>query len=177
VVLWVDEIEKGLGADANDASQVRVFGAFLTWLQERRAPVFVSATANDVERLPPELARRGRFDEVFFVDLPSTKERAQILGVHLARRGRDPAGYPVEELTRELEHWSGAEIETMVSSGLFRAYAEKSELTEEHLRAAARELVPLATLYEEKIQALRQWGQTRARRASTERRTLDLFGD
>jgi len=90
VVLWVDEIEKGLGADANDARQVRVFGAFLTWLQERRAPVFVAATANDVERLPPELARRGRFDEVFFVDLPSTKERAQILGVHLSRRGRDP---------------------------------------------------------------------------------------
>ncbi len=177
VVLWVDEIEKGLGADANDARQVRVFGAFLTWLQERRAPVFVSATANDVERLPPELARRGRFDEVFFVDLPSTKERAQILGVHLRRRGRDPEAYPVEDLTRELEHWSGAEIEQMVSSGLFRAYAEKRQLTEEHLRAAARELVPLATLYEEKIQALRQWGQTRARRASADRRTLDLFGD
>jgi SpoVK/Ycf46/Vps4 family AAA+-type ATPase len=177
VVLWVDEIEKGLGADANDARQVRVFGAFLTWLQERRAPVFVSATANDVERLPPELARRGRFDEVFFVDLPSTKERAQILGVHLKRRGRDPGGYPIEDLTRELEHWSGAEIEQMVSSGLFRAYAEKRQLTEDHLRAAARELVPLATLYEEKIQALRQWGQTRARRASADRRTLDLFGD
>jgi SpoVK/Ycf46/Vps4 family AAA+-type ATPase len=130
-----------------------------------------------VERLPPELARRGRFDEVFFVDLPSTKERAQILAVHLKMRGRDAAGYAVEELTRELEHWSGAEIEQMVSSALFRAYAEKTELSEEHLRAATRELVPLATLYEEKIQALRQWGQTRARRASADRRTLDLFGD
>ena len=177
VVLWVDEIEKGLGEGGSDARQARVFGAFLTWLQERRAAVFVAATANDVERLPPELARRGRFDEVFFVDLPSTKERAQILGVHLARRGRDASAYPVLELTRELEHWSGAEIEQMVSAGLFRAYAEKRELTEEHLRAAARELVPLATLYEEKIQALRQWGQTRARRASADRRTLDLFGD
>jgi AAA+ superfamily predicted ATPase len=177
VVLWVDEIEKGLGADAHDARQARVFGAFLTWLQERRNAVFVAATANEVDRLPPELARRGRFDEVFFVDLPSTKERAQILGVHLARRGRDPKAYPVEELTRELDHWSGAEIEQMVSSGLFRAYAEKRDLTEDHLRAAARELVPLATLYEEKIQALRQWGQARARRASADRRTLDLFGD
>ena len=116
VVLWVDEIEKGLGADANDARQVRVFGAFLTWLQERQAPVFVSATANDVERLPPELARRGRFDEVFFVDLPSTKERAQILGVHLKRRGRDPGAIRSRSSTRELEHWSGAEIEQMVSS-------------------------------------------------------------
>jgi AAA+ superfamily predicted ATPase len=177
VVLWVDEIEKGLGADANDATQVRVFGAFLTWLQERRAPVFVSATANDVERLPPELARRGRFDEVFFVDLPSTKERAQILGVHLRRRGRDASGYPADELAKDLEHWSGAEVEQMVTSALFRAFAAKRDLTVDDLRAAARELVPLATLYEEKIQALRQWGQARARRASADRRTLDLFGD
>ncbi len=177
-VLWVDEIEKGLGADAGDARHARVFGAFLTWLQERRAPVFVAATANDVEKLPPELARRGRFDEVFFVDLPSPKERAQILAVHLGRRGRDFRAYPVVEMAKELEHWSGAEIEQMVNSGLFRAYAQQqSDLTEAHLRAAMRELIPLATLYEEKIQALRQWGQTRARRASADRRTLDLFGD
>jgi AAA+ superfamily predicted ATPase len=178
VVLWVDEIEKGLGAESADARHARVFGAFLTWLQERRAAVFVAATANDVERLPPELARRGRFDEVFFVDLPSPKERAQILAVQLGRRGRNAEAYPVAELAKELEHWSGAEIEQMVDSGLFRAYSQaQSELTEAHLRAAARELVPLATLYEEKIQALRQWGQARARRASADRRTLDLFGD
>lgn len=177
VVLWVDEIEKGLGGETGDARHGRVFGAFLTWLQERRAPVFVAATANDVERLPPELSRRGRFDEVFFVDLPSPTERAQILAVHLGRRGRDASGYPVVDLARPLEHWSGAEIEQMVASALFRAYAEHSELTAEHLRGAARELVPLATLYEEKIQALRQWGQTRARRASADRRTIDLFGD
>lgn len=177
VVLWVDEIEKGLGAESADARHARVFGAFLTWLQERQAPVFVAATANEVERLPPELARRGRFDEVFFVDLPSPAERAKILAVHLVRRGRDAASYPVAELVRTLEHWSGAEIEQMVTSGLFRAYADKCELTKEHLSAAARELVPLATLYEEKIEALRQWGQRRARRASADRRTLDLFGD
>jgi len=178
VVLWVDEIEKGLGADGADARHARVFGAFLTWLQERRAPVFVAATANEVERLPPELARRGRFDEVFFVDLPSPTERAQILAVHLGRRGRDAAAFPVAELARDLEHWSGAEIEQMVDGALFHAYAQKqTELTVEHLRAAARELVPLATLYEEKIQALRQWGTNRARRASADRRTLDLFGD
>ena len=177
VVLWVDEIEKGLGAGDGDAHHARVFGAFLTWLQERRAPVFVAATANEVDKLPPELARRGRFDEVFFVDLPSPKERSQILGVHLMRRGRAEATYPVDEIARELEHWSGAEIEQMVAAALFRAYAEKRELTEEHLRAAARELVPLATLYEEKIQALRVWGQSRARRASADRRTLDLFSD
>jgi SpoVK/Ycf46/Vps4 family AAA+-type ATPase len=180
VVLWVDEIEKGLsgvGGQSGDAAQARVFGAFLTWLQERRAPVFVAATANEVDRLPPELARRGRFDEVFFVDLPSPQERALILAVHLKRRGRDPATYPVAELTHPLEHWSGAEIEQMVTGGLFRAYAERKPLTHDHLRAAARELIPLATLYEEKIQALRHWGEKRARRASADRRTLDLFGD
>jgi AAA+ superfamily predicted ATPase len=175
-VLWVDEIEKGLGADAADARHARVFGAFLTWLQERRAPVFAAATANEVERLPPELARRGRFDEVFFVDLPSAKERSQILAVHLRRKGRDARAFPVDDIARELEHWSGAEIEQMVSAALFRAYAARGDLSADHLRAAARELVPLATLYEEKIQALRQWGQTRARRASADRRTLDLFG-
>ena len=140
-------------------------------------PVFVAATANEVDRLPPELARRGRFDEVFFVDLPSPTERAQILAVHLRRRLRDPRTFPVVELVKDLEHWSGAELEQMVSSALFRAYAAGEALSREHLRAAARELVPLATLYEEKIQALRQWGQTRARRASADRRTIDLFGD
>jgi SpoVK/Ycf46/Vps4 family AAA+-type ATPase len=176
-VLWVDEIEKGLGVEAGDARQARVFGAFLTWLQERRSPVFAAATANEAERLPPELVRRGRFDEVFFVDLPSSKERAQILGVHLQRRGRDAAAYPVLDLVRDLEHWSGAELEQLVANALFRAYAERKELHPEHLRTAAREIVPLATLYEEKIKALRQWGQTRARRASADRRTLDLFGD
>jgi SpoVK/Ycf46/Vps4 family AAA+-type ATPase len=176
VVLWVDEIEKGLGAATADPRHARVFGAFLTWLQERRAPVFVAATANEVELLPPELARRGRFDEVFFVDLPSPAERAQILGVHLARRGRDASAFPVVEVAKELEHWSGAEIEQMVDAALFHAYGKKQELTVDHLRTAARELIPLATLYEERIQALRQWGQTRARRASADRRTLDLFG-
>ncbi len=176
VVLWVDEIEKGLGAATNDPRHARVFGAFLTWLQERRAPVFVAATANEVELLPPELARRGRFDEVFFVDLPSPSERAQILAVHLARRGREPAAFPVAFLARELEHWSGAEIEQMVNAALIHAYGKKQDLSVDHLRAAARELIPLATLYEERIQALRQWGQTRARRASADRRTLDLFG-
>jgi len=176
VVLWVDEIEKGLGG-SGDARHARVFGAFLTWMQERRAAVFVAATANEVDRLPPELVRRGRFDEIFFVDLPSPAERVQILAVHLRRRGRDPGAYPIAEIARELEHWSGAEVEQMVLSALFRAYAEHVELSEKHLRASARELVPLATLYEEQIQALRQWGQTRARRASADRKTLDLFAD
>jgi SpoVK/Ycf46/Vps4 family AAA+-type ATPase len=176
VVLWVDEIEKGLGAGGPvDARQVRVFGAFLTWLQERSEPVFVAATANEVEHLPPELARRGRFDEVFFVDLPSAREREEILALTLRRRGRSPDGLELELIAKPLDHFSGAEIEQVVSSALFRAFGLGRELLEEDLRAAAREIIPLATLYEEKVQALRAWGRTRARRASADRRMLDLF--
>jgi len=177
VVLWVDEIEKGLGAGSQtvDARQVRVFGAFLTWLQERTAPVFVAATANEVEHLPPELARRGRFDEVFFVDLPSPQEREEILAVALRRRGRSADGISLANVARPLEHFSGAELEQVVASALFRAFAQRRELLEDDLRIAAREVVPLATLYEEKIQALRAWGRTRARKASADRRVLDLF--
>jgi ATP-dependent 26S proteasome regulatory subunit len=177
VVLWVDEVEKGLGEGTSDPGQARVFGAFLTWLQERRAMVFVAATANEVERLPPELSRRGRFDEIFFVDLPSAKERQDILKLQLIRRGRDPASFAVDALGEELEHFSGAELEQVVTGALFRAYAKQRDLTDQDLRAAARDTTPLAVLYEEKIQALRSWGKTRARRASADRRTLELFGD
>jgi AAA+ superfamily predicted ATPase len=177
VVLWVDEIEKGLGDGRSEAGQARVFGAFLTWLQERRALVFVAATANEVDRLPPELSRRGRFDEIFFVDLPSAKERQDILRLQLTRRGRDPSAYAVDALGEELEHFSGAELEQVVTGALFRAYARQHELTDADLRAAARDTTPLALLYEEKVQALRTWGKTRARRASADRRTLELFGD
>jgi SpoVK/Ycf46/Vps4 family AAA+-type ATPase len=176
LVLWVDEIEKGLGGAA-DGAQVRVFGAFLTWLQERTAPVFVAATANEVEHLPPELARRGRFDEVFFVDLPSAVEREEILSVSLRRRGREPGGHGLAQIARPLDHFSGAELEQVVASALFRAFAQKREVGDEDLRAAAREIVPLATLYEEKIQALRNWGKTRARKASADRRMLELFDE
>jgi SpoVK/Ycf46/Vps4 family AAA+-type ATPase len=176
LVLWVDEIEKGLGV-GGDARQVRVFGAFLTWLQERNAPVFVAATANEVEHLPPELARRGRFDEVFFVDLPSAREREEILTLTLRRRGRDASALPIAAIAKPLDHFSGAELEQVVASALFRAFAQKRDVTDEDLRAAAREIIPLATLYEEKIQALRNWGKTRARKASADRRMLELFDE
>jgi hypothetical protein len=136
VVLWVDEVEKGLGEGTSDAGQARVFGAFLTWLQERKAMV-----------------------------------------LQLKRRGRDPANFAVDAIAESLEHFSGAELEQVVTSGLFRAYAKKRELTDLDLRAAAKETTPLAVLYEEKIQALRTWGKARARRASADRRTLELFDD
>jgi AAA+ superfamily predicted ATPase len=178
LVLWIDEVEKGLaGGSGGDGSHARVFGEFLVWLQEKRAPVFVAATANDVERLPPELARRGRFDDIFFVDLPATREREEILSIHLRRRGRDPGKFAVAQLVRPWEHFSGAELEQVVISGLFRAFSADRELTDDDLKVAGSEVIPLATMYEEKIQALRTWAQTRARRASADRRALELFED
>ena len=176
LVLWVDEIEKGLGGGA-DGRQVRVFGAFLTWLQERTAPVFVAATANDVTQLPPELARRGRFDEVFFVDLPSASEREEILALTLRRRGRATDKLALAAIAKPLDNFSGAELEQVVGNALYRAFGQKRDIGDEDLRAAAREIVPLATLYEEKVQALRTWGKTRARRASADRRMLELFDE
>jgi ATP-dependent 26S proteasome regulatory subunit len=175
VVLWVDEIEKGLGGAKAGAADARVFGSFLTWLQEKRAPVFVAATANDIEGLPPELARRGRFDDIFFVDLPAAREREEILTIHLRARGRDPAAFPVATLARELDQFSGAELEQVIIAALYRAFARGAELTPADLTAAAAEIVPLAATYEEKLAALREWARTRARRASADRRTLELF--
>jgi SpoVK/Ycf46/Vps4 family AAA+-type ATPase len=175
VVLWVDEIEKGLAGDVGDARLGRTFGYFLTWLQERRAPVFVAATANEVDRLPPELARRGRFDEIFFVDLPGAKEREEILRIHLARHRRDPSAFALTELARKLDRFSGAELEQVVSSALFRAFAAGRDVSQVDLDMAASEIVPLALLYEERVQALRRWAETRARRASADRRTIELF--
>jgi SpoVK/Ycf46/Vps4 family AAA+-type ATPase len=174
-VLWIDEIEKGLGGGATAAADTRVFGSFLTWMQEKRDPVFVAATANDIEGLPPELARRGRFDDIFFVDLPAQKEREEILAIHLRARGRDPAAYPVDKLAREAEQFSGAELEQVVVAALYRAFGRGSELTATDLERTAAEVVPLATTYEERLAALREWARTRARRASADRRTLELF--
>jgi SpoVK/Ycf46/Vps4 family AAA+-type ATPase len=175
VVLWVDEIEKGLGGAAASASDARIFGSFLTWLQEKRAPVFVAATANDIEGLPPELARRGRFDDIFFVDLPAMREREEILTIHLRARGRDPAVYPVAALARQLDQFSGAELEQVVVAALYHAFGRGTELDAADLTAAAAEIVPLATTFEERLAALREWARTRARRASADRRTLELF--
>ncbi|HEY3352093.1 MAG TPA: AAA family ATPase [Polyangia bacterium] len=175
VVLWVDEIEKGVGGAKAGPTDARVFGSFLTWLQEKQAPVFVAATANDIEGLPPELARRGRFDDIFFVDLPAAREREEILAIHLRARGRDPADFPVAVLARELDQFSGAELEQVVIAALYRAFGRGAELEPGDLTAAAGEIVPLARTYEEKLAALREWASTRARRASADRRTLELF--
>jgi hypothetical protein len=174
-VLWVDEIEKGFAATASDPTASRVFGSFLTWLSEKQAPVFVVATANEVAGLPPELLRRGRFDELFFVDLPSQGERAEILAIHLRLRGRDPRHYRLEELAQAAERLTGAEIEQAVTAALYAAFAESRELDEDDLLNALQETVPLYDTYEERIKELRDWARHRARAASLDARMVDYF--
>lgn len=177
VVLWVDEIEKGFAGSSEGEASARVLGSFITWLAEKKAEVFVVATANDVQNLPPELLRRGRFDEVFFVDLPNAHERMEVLKIHLRRRGRDPSKFAgLKDLAKISEHHSGAELEQIVISGLYTAFSEKRELKEEDLRLALKHSVPLYRTYEEKIKALREWARQRARPATLDSSVLDLFG-
>ncbi|QKW12509.1 AAA family ATPase [Verrucosispora sp. NA02020] len=170
-VLWVDEIEKGFAGGGGDSgTSTRVFGSFLTWMQEKNRPVFVIATANDIEKLPPELLRKGRFDEIFFVDLPTRAERAAIWRVHLARRLRNPAvagGLALDEtLLAELadlsEGYSGAEIEQAVIAGLFDAFGERRPLRRDDLAQAVVGMVPLSVTQAERIDAIRAWADARA---------------
>lgn len=173
-VLWVDEIEKGF--PAGDSDTARLLGSLLTWLQEKQHPVFFVATANSVDTLPPELLRRGRFDELFFVDLPDAEGRRQVLNIHLERRRRDPAAFDTAELARITANFSGAELEQLVVAALYTAFGAGRELTQSDLVDAARALVPLFTLREVEIKALRTWARDRARPAGTDRSLLDLFG-
>jgi len=174
-VLWIDEIEKGFAASESDPSASRVFGAFLTWLAEKQSPVFVVATANDVTALPPELLRRGRFDDLFFVDLPTENERAEILAIHLRRRGRDPLQFRLAELAAQAMRLSGAELEPVVTAALYAAFAESRELEESDLENAILDTVPLYDTYEERIKELRAWSKGRARPASVDAKMVDLF--
>jgi len=174
-VLWIDEIEKGFAATGSDPSASRVFGSFLTWLAEKQSPVFVAATANDVTRLPPELLRRGRFDELFFVDLPSEQERVEILSIHLLKRGREPSQFPLQELAAQSERLSGAELEQVVTAGLYTAFSESRDLADNDLANAIQETVPLYETYEELIKELRNWARTRARPATLDVKMVDLF--
>lgn len=179
VALWVDEIEKGFAGSApgqgGEARAARLLGAFSTWLQERRGAVFVVATANDVTRLPPELLRRGRFDELFFVDLPDLEARLEILALHLRRRGRDPAALDLPAIAELTADFSGAELEQVVVGALHRAFALSREVEAADLRRVAQDLVPLFVTYEEQIKALREWARGRARVAGRTGAVVDLF--
>ncbi len=172
-VLWVDEIEKALSGVASSGQSdggvtARVFGALLTWLQEKTAPVFVVATANRIDLLPPELLRKGRFDDIFFIDLPAAAERQEIFQIHVARRGRKPEGYDLMRLAQLAEGYSGAEIEQAVISALYDAFAEQRDLAQNHLERAVRESIPLAATMREDIARLREWARTRTRPASSQ---------
>ncbi len=170
VVLWIDEIEKGLagaGGSANDTGvSARIFGTLLTWLQEKTQAVFVVATANRIDQLPPELLRRGRFDETFFVDLPSEGERRDIFAIQLARRRRDPSLFSLFNLAKLTHNFSGAEIEQVVVAALYDAFADGADLTPVYLERAIAETRPLAVTMAEDVQRLREWARTRTRPAS-----------
>ncbi|NTX03047.1 AAA family ATPase [Myxococcus sp. CA051A] len=174
VVLWVDEIEKGLSGVASSGAgdtgvSARVFGTLLTWLQEKTAPVFVVATANRIDGLPPEVLRKGRFDEIFFIDLPEQAEREAIFRIHLRRRKREPEGFSTEELATLTEGFSGAEIEQVVVAGLYEAFAEDTELAQRHLVRTIQDTFPLSVTMHDEIRRLRDWARGRTRPASSGR--------
>ena len=167
-ILWVDEIDKAFagsqGSGTNDGgTMARVFGEILTWLSEKTTPVFVVATANDISKLPPELLRKGRLDEIFFVDLPNEEEREEIFRIHISKKKRDSNKFDLQSLGRASEDFSGAEIEEAVNSALYVAFYEKTDLTDAHVLKAIRETTPLAKTMDEAINRLRSWADGRAR--------------
>jgi SpoVK/Ycf46/Vps4 family AAA+-type ATPase len=167
-VLWIDELEKvfaGSGPDSASADagvSSRLLASFLSWMQDRKAAVFVAATCNNVTVLPPELIRKGRFDELFFVDLPNEAERKQIFSIQLAKRKRNPADFDLEKVAAAAKGYSGAEIDAAVQGGLYAAYSEKKPLTTQSLLDALAQTVPLSTTRAEEIQTLREWARIRA---------------
>jgi SpoVK/Ycf46/Vps4 family AAA+-type ATPase len=182
-VLWLDEVEKGfagVGGDSDqggggDATMSRIMGGFLTWMESRKAAVFVVATANSVVNLPPEMLRRGRFDELFFVDLPNYHERKHIFSIHLAKRGWKPEKYDLAKLANKTEGYSGAEIEQIVVSAMIDAYGQGRVLAQEDLDKSKEQSVPLSVTMEEKVFALREWASTRCRRATSDSRVTQML--
>src|SRR5438477_760543 len=171
-VLWIDELEKVFAGSGPDSASVdaglssRLLGSFLGWMQDRKAPVFVAATCNNVSALPPELIRKGRFDELFFVDLPNQAERKQIFSIQLAKRKRNPAEFDLNQLASAAQGFSGAEIDAAVQSALYAVFANQQSLTTAALMAALAHTVPLSTTRAEEIQSLRIWAKQRAVPAS-----------
>lgn len=165
-VLWMDEIEKGLASGDHDGGvSQRVLGTLLTWMAERKAPVFVVATANAIHRLPPELVRKGRFDELFFVDLPGAGVREEIFRIHLARRELEPGQFDLALLAAASEGFSGAEIEQAVVSALYAAQARQCAVDQLLLLQTLQQTAPLSVVMAEELAALRAWAAERTVRA------------
>jgi SpoVK/Ycf46/Vps4 family AAA+-type ATPase len=161
-VLWIDEIEKGLaGRGGETGTTQRVLGTFLTWLAEKSSRVFVVATANAISELPPELVRKGRFDEIFFVDLPNQSTRTSILAIHLTNRAQPAETFDLEAIATAMRGFSGAEIEQAVVAALYAAHAQRLALSSDHLLAEVEQTRPLAVVMQEQIQELRSWAEGR----------------
>ncbi len=183
-ILWIDEIEKGMSGVENSGSMdagtaTRVFGTFITWMQEKKSPVFVIATANNIEALPPEIMRKGRFDEIFFVDLPNPKERAEIFNIHIGRTERNPDDYDIRELVLSSKNFSGAEIREAIISGMYDGFSQDREYDTEDIVRNIEATIPLARTMPDAIKTLREWAGVRARRANevVEEETIDPVSD
>ena len=171
-ILFIDEIDKAFAgstgsADSDGGTSSRIFGSFLTWMQEKTSPVFVMATANRVERLPGEFLRKGRFDEIFFVDLPSADERKEIFGIHLAKRREDITRFDLDQLVMVCDGFSGAEIEQALIAAMYEAFAQDREFTQLDIIASIRATLPLSKTMHEQVTALRDWARQRARPAAS----------
>jgi SpoVK/Ycf46/Vps4 family AAA+-type ATPase len=171
-ILWLDELEKGFagmgsGSNGDSGTSARVFGTFLTWLQEKTSPVFVVATSNNISALPPELLRKGRFDEIFYIDLPHKAEREEIFRIHLNKRRRDPGEFDLKVLGELTAGFSGSEIEEIVISALYDAFDQGQELSQKGLVKSASTMIPLSQTMGEEIGKIREWAKLRARKAST----------
>lgn len=171
-ILWIDEIEKGMSGisssgNTDGGTTARVLGTFLTWMQEKKKPVFVVATANNIAQLPPELLRKGRVDEIFFVDLPTEEERVEILKIHIKRKNRNPEKFDLSELAKISKGFSGAELEEAVKEAMFLAYDEVEDLQTKHIKQAIEKTFPLAKTMSEVINDMRKWAKSRAVMASS----------
>ncbi len=170
-ILFIDEIDKAFAgstgsADSDGGTSSRIFGSFLTWMQEKTSPVFVMATANRVERLPGEFLRKGRFDEIFFVDLPNAEERKEIFTIHLSKRRRDITRFDLDQLVSICDGFSGAEIEQALVAAMYEAFAQDREFTQLDIIAAIKSTLPLSKTMSEQVTALRDWARQRARPAA-----------
>ena len=171
-ILFIDELDKAFAgstgsADSDGGTSSRIFGSFLTWMQEKVSPVFVMATANRVERLPGEFLRKGRFDEIFFVDLPNKEERQNIFEIHLIKRRRDIERFDIEQLSNVSDGFSGAEIEQAIIAAMYEAFAQSREFTQLDIIAAIKSTLPLSKTMTEQVTALRDWARQRARPAAS----------
>jgi len=167
LVLWIDEIEKafasaGSSGDADAGLSQRLLATLLTWMQDRESGVFLAATSNNITVLPPEMLRKGRFDEIFFVDLPNAEVRAALFALHLKKRGRDATGFDLGKLAGASDGFSGAEIEQVIVAGLYTAFNAKQQLNTETLLAEIQRTQPLSVTRAEDVQSIREWAKTRA---------------